>query len=87
MEAAEPEERTGEPERCQESACRWALHQSSVQKPGHRRGRLASAKILLFPSRPLSACSVQGKYTKQIEDFLWAKKFARGNIVKKHTVG
>lgn len=38
MEVAEPEERTGEPERCQESACRRTSQQSSAQKPGYRRG-------------------------------------------------
>ena len=49
MEVEEPEERTGEPERFQDSAYRWALRQSSVQKPGHRSGRLALTKALTLP--------------------------------------
>ncbi len=38
MEAVEPGERTGEPEQCQESERRRALHQSSVQQPGYCGG-------------------------------------------------
>jgi hypothetical protein len=38
IEAVEPGERTSEPEQCQESERRRALHQSSVQKPGYRGG-------------------------------------------------
>jgi hypothetical protein len=44
-EAMEAEERAGEPERCQESARRRALYQSSVQKLGQRR-RMATAIAL-----------------------------------------